>query len=235
MLDRIADLMESLRQVSSDIAHDLKTPLTRLRNKLEIAHTLVSSSPDHKAAVGAAITDTDQILQTFSALLRISQIEAGTRRAAFHEVDLSQLFETVAHDFGPAVEAENQALITYIQPELRILGDRELLTQMLANLIENASRHSPEGTQIEMTLAGAASGPVGSVSDDGPGVPAHERERIFRRFYRLERSRTTPGSGLGLSLVAAVADLHRIEISTDDNGPGLKIIMKFMGAARLGP
>lgn len=227
MLDRIADLVESLRQVSNDIAHDLRTPLTRLRHRLEAAQALTPSSADHKATIEAAIAESDEILDTFSALLRIAQIEAGTRTAGFHEVDLSGVFETVADAFGAAAEAEGKTLIANIQPELRILGDRELLTQMLANLIENAIRHTPKGSRIEMTLARTAAGLIGSVSDDGPGVPADEHERIFRRFYRLERSRTTPGSGLGLALVAAVADLHHIVLSAGDNAPGLKIVMQF--------
>jgi signal transduction histidine kinase len=228
MLDRIVDLMESLRQVSNDIAHDLRTPLARLRHKLETLRRGVPSGADQSAVVAAAIAEADAILETFAALLRIAQVEAGTRRTGFREFDVSGVFGTVADAFGAAAEAEGKVLTADIEPGLTILGDRELLTQMLANLVENAIRHTPEGSRIEMELAGTGSGLTAVVSDNGPGVPAQERERIFRRFYRLERSRTTPGSGLGLALVAAIADLHGIELTAADNAPGLKIMMKFV-------
>ena len=227
MLDHITNLMESVRQVSNDIAHDLRTPLTRLRLKLETVRALVESNPTHRIPIEAAIAETDEILDTFSALLRIAQIEAGSRRAGFCELDLSEVFENIADAFRAAAEAEDKVLIANIQPDIRILGDRELLTQMLANLIENAIRHTPKNSRIEMTLTRTPSQIIGSVADDGPGVPANEREHIFRRLYRLDRSRTTPGSGLGLALVAAVAGLHGAGLSVSDNMPGLKITMKF--------
>jgi signal transduction histidine kinase len=226
MLDHIGELMGNLRQVSNDIAHDLRTPLTRLRRKLDNVRALVASNPAQKAIDGA-IAETDEILETFSALLRISQIEAGSRRAGFREVNLTDVFETVADTFGAAAEAEGKDLIAKIEPSISILGDRELLTQMLANLIENAIRHTPHGTHIEIALVRTASGIIGSIADDGPGVPAHEREHIFQRFYRLDHGRTTPGSGLGLALVAAVASLHNVELSVSDNMPGLRVTMKF--------
>jgi signal transduction histidine kinase len=227
MLDRIAALIESLSQVSNDIAHDLRTPLTRLRNKLVAAQSLVSMSPAQKASFESMIAETDEILDTFSALLRIAQIEAGTRRAGFQSVDLSETVANVAHAFSAAAEAEGKLLISDIQPGLTIHGDRELLTQMLANLVENAVRHTPIGSRIEIMFARKATGVVGSVADSGPGVPADERKRIFRRMYRLERSRTTPGSGLGLAVVAAIANLHGIELVVGDHSPGLIITMRF--------
>jgi signal transduction histidine kinase len=230
MLDRIAGLLENLRQVSNDIAHDLKTPLTHLRNRLVAAK---SNSHDKEAAIDAAIGDTEEILETFSALLRIAQIESGTRRSGFREVDLSWLFETVAEDFRPVAEEEGKSLVPVIQPGLTTTGDKDLLVQMLANLLENAIRHTPAGTQIELSLARMASGFVASVADNGPGVPADERERIFRRFYRLEKSRTTQGSGLGLSLVAAIADLHGIAVAAWDNAPGLSVSMTLKAGVEI--
>ncbi len=227
MLDRIAELMESLRQVSADIAHDLKTPLARLRQRLETTQTQAQSVDQHNAAIEAAIAQVDEILGIFGALLRIAQIEAGTRRADFRELDLSAIFANVVDAFAPAAEDAGKRLDAMIKPAIHFLGDRELLTQMLANLVENAIRHTPVGTRIEVALGSDRERIVGTVTDNGPGVGAEERERIFQRFYRLEHSRSMPGSGLGLSLVKAVADLHGIALAVRDAEPGLQIIMRF--------
>lgn len=227
MLDRIAALIESLRQVSNDIAHDLRTPLTRLRNKLVTAQTLIPTGQDQQNPIESMIAETDDILDTFSALLRIAQIEAGTRRAGFETVDLSDIFENVAHAFDAAAEAEGKTIVSSVEPGHHYRGDHELLTQMLANLVDNAIQHTPSGSRIEIALNRDTRGLTGSVADNGPGVPAEERELIFRRFYRVERSRATPGSGLGLAVVAAIAELHEIEISANDGAPGLKILMRF--------
>ena len=227
MLDRISELMESLRHISADIAHDLKTPLARLRQRLETTQTHAQSVEENNAAIEAAIIHIDEILTTFGALLRIAQIEAGTRRAGFRELDLSTVFADVVDAFTPAAEDSGKRLAAKIKPAVRISGDRELLTQMLANLVENAIRHTPTGTHIEISLGSDRDRIVGTVTDNGPGVPADERERIFKRFYRLEHSRSTPGSGLGLSLVKAVADLHGIALEVRDAEPGLQIVMRF--------
>ncbi|MEJ2433739.1 MAG: ATP-binding protein [Pseudolabrys sp.] len=227
MLDRITELMESLRQVSTDIAHDLKTPLARLRQRLETAQKQSQSDDGHNAAIESAIGQVDEILGIFGALLRIAQIEAGTRRSGFRELDLSAVFANVIDAFAPAAEDAGKRLDAKIKPAIRFVGDRELLTQMLANLIENAIRHTPDGTRIEVSLGSDRDHIIGIVSDNGPGTPAEERERIFQRFYRLEHSRSTPGSGLGLSLVKAVADLHGIALDVRDAEPGLQIVMRF--------
>ena len=227
MLDRISELMESLRHISADIAHDLKTPLARLRQRLEATQTHVQSIEEHDATIQAAIVHIDEILTTFSALLRIAQIEAGTRRSGFRELDLSAIFTTVVDAFAPAAEDAGKRLDAKIKPGIRVAGDRELLTQMLANLIDNAIRHTPAGTHIEVSLGSDSERIIGAVSDNGPGAPPEECERIFKRFYRLEHSRSTPGSGLGLSLVKAVADLHGIAISVRDAEPGLQIVLRF--------
>jgi signal transduction histidine kinase len=227
MLDQIQDLMESLRQVSNDIAHALRTPLSRLRQKLEIAKAHVGQSPKIENAVDGAIGEADTILDTFSALLRIAQIEAGTRHAGFRQVSLSTTFETIADAYSAAAEEQGKELSTKIEPDLWCWGDRDLLTEMLANLLDNAIRHTPAGTNIEMTLARRGAELVATLADGGPGIPEEEREQVFRRFYRLERNIAQPGNGLGLSLVAAVADLHEIELSLEDNAPGLRIRMAF--------
>jgi signal transduction histidine kinase len=227
MLDRISELMESLRHISADIAHDLKTPLARLRQRLEAAQTHAQSVEERNDAIEAAIVHIDEILTTFGALLRIAQIEAGTRRAGFRELDLSAVFATVVDAFAPAAEDAGKRLDAKIKPAIRISGDRELLTQMLANLVDNAIRHTPAGTRIEVSLGSDRDRIVGTVTDNGPGAPPEESERMFQRFYRLEHSRSTPGSGLGLSLVKAVADLHGIALDVRDVGPGLQIVMRF--------
>ncbi len=227
MLDRISDLISSLRQVSADIAHDLKTPLTRLRRGLEEAQTQVHSADEYNAHIESAIVHVDEILATFSALLRIAQIEAGTRRIGFRDVDLSAIFSTVAHAFAPAAEDAGKSLRYDISPNIRFWGDFELLTQMMANIIENAVTHTPKGVHISVRLRCEDGAIIGVVSDDGFGVPSEEYERLFQRFYRLERSRSTPGNGLGLSLVKAVADLHSVRLDVRGANPGLEVYMRF--------
>ena len=227
MLDRIEGLMEALRQVTNDIAHDLRTPLGRLRQLLEEARRTAAGVSDYESAVETAMVEVDAILGTFAALLRIAQIETGTRRSGFRRIDLSDLATGVCQAFAPAAEDSGKTLQTKIATGIGIEGDRELLTQMLANLVENAIGHTASGTSIMVSLSQENSAAVLTVADTGPGVAAEERARIFQRFYRLERSRTTPGNGLGLSLVAAVADLHGIALSPEDNRPGLRVTLRF--------
>ena len=233
MLDRIGELMESLREVSANIAHDLKTPLARLRQRLEVAQT----QPDdaRKDALVAAVAQVDEILATFAALLRIAQIESGSRRAVFAPVNLSDVFIIVADAFAPAAEDAGQTLTVKIASNITILGDRELLTQMLANLIDNAVRHTSAGTAIVVGLHPDSDGIVGFVSDNGRGIPAAEHERIFQRFHRLPESESVSGSGLGLSLVKAVADIHGIVLTAEDAAPGLRIKMRFPAVGNSGP
>lgn len=227
MLDRIQLLMESLSQVSNDIAHALRTPLGRLRQKLEAASASSQANSECTRTIEAALVETDNILDTFSALLRIAQIESGTRTEGFCEVNLSELFEEISEAYSAAAEDEGKILTTNIAPSLKCLGDRDLLAEMLANLLDNAIRHTPPGAHIEVSLANRGSQFVAGVADDGPGVPEMERERVLRRFYRLEPSMSVPGNGLGLSLVAAVAELHAMQLSVGDNAPGLRMTMTF--------
>lgn len=225
MLDRIQGLMETTRQVSSDIAHDLRTPLSRLRQRLEQARDAgPSASPD---TLDVAVEEIDGILSTFSALLRIAQIESGARVSGFKAIDLSAVFSTIAEVYTAVAEDAGLALISVIDPDVTVTGDRELLTQMIANLVENAIRYSPAGSSITLRLQAQGGAPVGMVADTGPGIPAEERDKVFGRFYRLERNRTTPGNGLGLSLVSAVADLHGATVSLEDNKPGLLVRIVF--------
>jgi signal transduction histidine kinase len=226
MLDRIGALMDSLRQVTSDVAHDLRTPLNRLRQRLERS-ALKADDPAHRAEIEGALRDVDAILVTFAALLRISEVEAGARRAAFKPVDLQALARAVAEDFAPAAEDAGHRLEFQDGPPAWIEGDTELLTQMTVNLVENALRHTPQGCTVRLSTAVEPGAASLIVVDNGPGVPAAERARLFDRFYRLERSRSTPGSGLGLAMVQAVARLHRGEARLSDGAPGLKAKVLF--------
>ncbi|WP_347261339.1 HAMP domain-containing sensor histidine kinase [Rudaea sp.] len=227
MLDCIGVLMEGLRQVSTDIAHDLRTPLTRLRQRLELAQQRPPDSAALHATIAATLTDIDAILQTFGALLRIAQIESGARKASFRTVDLSELLHTVAEIYQPAIEEKSQSLHADIAAGLSVHGDRELLTQLFANLVENASRHCNEGASIELAARRTSAGVEVLVADNGPGIPADMRDKVLQRFVRLDASRTTPGNGLGLALAHAVAALHDAELELGDNAPGLRIDVRF--------
>jgi signal transduction histidine kinase len=217
--------METTRQITIDAAHDLKTPMTRLLHRLAEAEDVPADTAT--AVLRAAKADAEQIIVTFDALLRIAEIEAGARRARFDLVDLSDVLETVADAYGPEVTQAGQVLETTIVPQLSITGDRELLTQAFANLVENAIRHAGDGTMISLMAVRAHSAIEVRVSDTGPGVPEADRERILSRFVRLEESRSTPGTGLGLTLVKAIADLHDAHIDLGDNEPGLRVTIAF--------
>jgi signal transduction histidine kinase len=227
MLERIEGLMEELKQVTNDIAHDLRTPLTRLRQRLELAHRRPSSPEELRGALETSADDVDAILDTFAALLRIAQIEAHSAAAGFQALDLSEVLSEIAEIYQSVAEAEGRLLVTRVAPGLSIPGDRELLLQLLSNLIENAIRHCPTASVINLSASRNAHGVEVVVADNGPGIPQALREKVFQRFYRMERSRTTPGTGLGLSLVAAIAKLHRARIALFDNGPGLRVQLVF--------
>jgi signal transduction histidine kinase len=227
ILERVHTLMENMRQVSSDIAHDLRTPLTRLRQRLESASAPGIDAELQRTSIERSIADVDDVLATFSALLRISRIHARERQAGFAPVDLSELFASMAEVYAPVAEDTGHTVTAHVQPGLDFKGDRALLTQMLSNLIENAIHHTPAGTHIDLSLNASPDGVVGHVEDTGPGIPAGEHKRVFQRFVRLDSSRTSPGSGLGLSLVAAIAELHRIPVTLKDRGPGLSVTMRF--------
>jgi signal transduction histidine kinase len=226
MLDRIAALMESLRQVSNDIAHDLRTPLTHLRQRLEASRSGLGAA-ERSEAIAGALEDVDAILDTFAALLRIAQIESGARRAAFRTVDLAAVASHVVEAFAPSAEDAGQQIRLEMAAPCLIEGDSELLTQMIANLVENALRHGGPRARVEASVERRAGEVELIVADDGPGIPETEREHVLERFYRLERSRSTPGSGLGLALVAAVARLHAARLKMEDAAPGLRVRVMF--------
>lgn len=227
MLARIQQLMEGMRQIGSDIAHDLRTPLGRLRQMLEKTRREATTVAQYQAAVDHAVAQTDQILETFAALLRIAQIESGSRRARFMDVNLSRILETVVDTYVPVAEDSGHTLRASIPPDVHVRGDRELLVQAVANLVENALRHTPAASRIEVALEVIPDGAALIVADNGPGIPEGLMGNVTQRFYRLEASRSTPGSGLGLSLVAAVAALHHAQLQLSDNRPGLRVTLRF--------
>ena len=230
MLERIQALMESLKRVSDDIAHDLRTPLSRLRQRLESARSSVHAG-SHAVVIEQSIAEVDAILDTFTALLRIAQIESGTRRAAFARVNLSHVLTTVVETYAAVAEDRGHRMQAGIDPGTMVQGDRELILQMAANLVENAIQHMAPGGIITLQLSDEAGVPVFRVRDTGSGIPADERAKVFRRFYRLEQNRTTPGNGLGLALVKAVVELHGASIELSDDNPGLCVTVRFRRCA----
>jgi signal transduction histidine kinase len=227
MLNRIAALMESLRQVSNDIAHDMRTPLTHLRYRLESAQHNSKSMTDFSASVQDAISDCDQLLDIFSALLRIAQIEAGARRAVLAPLDMSEVLHKVADFYEPVMHDTGHLFVAGIEPKLRVKGERQLLFRLFANLLDNAIRHTAKGTAVALHAWSSGDHVWVTVGDNGTGIPPQDRERVFRRFYRREQSRTTPGTGLGLSLVSAIAELHGTKVALEDNDPGLRAKIAF--------
>lgn len=230
MLDRIETLVLSVRQVSDDVAHDLRTPLAHLKQRVEVALAAPPSVDAYRSALEGASKKIDEVLATFEALLRIGQLEAGANLSAFHVQDVSQAAASVVEAFRPSAEDSERRLVLSAGKPALVLGDRSLLTQLIANLVENALIHTPAGSTVEVRVETLGDGVRLVVEDDGPGVPVELREAIFRRFYRVERSRTTPGSGLGLSLAAAVARAHGGEIRAEDAEPGLRIVVDFPAA-----
>ncbi len=228
-LDRLSIAVESMRQVSTDIAHDLKTPLNHLRMTLEEAGVKQSRGETAGAELEAAMAEAGQIDQTFEALLRIAQIESGARKSRFSTVNLTDVLSSLVEVYGDVAEDSGQRIMSDFETGggHMVPGDRELLTQMYANLIENSIRHCPAGTIIQIRIFMSGAQVCTIIKDNGPGIADDEHKKVFRRLYRVEKSRTSPGTGLGLSLVKAIADLHGAEIRLEDAKPGLRVIVSY--------
>ena len=225
MLARIESLMDDVRRVSDNVAHDLRTPLGRLRTRLEQLRD-AGRDGESAALAEAALGEADQMLATFNALLRIARIETRQRRHAFERVDLATVGDDVADLYAPVAESRG---ITFRHSGIAapVEGDADLLFQSLANLLDNAMKYTPEGGAVTLHVTSDDESVTVVVADSGPGVPHEEREAVLRRFYRLEPARSTPGSGLGLSLVSAVVQLHEAALTLEDNAPGLVVRLRF--------
>ena len=227
MIDEIERLMDGIRHVSDNIAHDLRTPLTRLRNRLEQLQVDLEDSSPYREQVEQGIAEADQLLATFAALLRIARIEAGGHNSKFETVDLAALVSDAAELYEALAEEKRLHLTTQIDASISLDGDRDLLFQALINLLDNAIKYTPAGGAVSLELKRCGTTADIVVSDTGSGIAEAERGKVGQRFYRLESSRSTPGSGLGLSLVKAVARLHRAELLLADNAPGLKATLRL--------
>jgi signal transduction histidine kinase len=226
MLDRIEGLVADLQRVSRDIAHDLRTPLGQLRQRLEQA-AQAEDAASRNTAIDAAQDKVAEMVRTFDALLRLSEIEAGSARSRFRDFDLSALVEKVADAYRPDIEDADHQLELETASGAVVFGDPDLITQAIANLLENALRHTPPGSRIKVAVHAEKTRVRLDVQDNGPGVPMAMRERILEPYTRLDASRSTPGSGLGLSVVAAIARAHELALAVEDAQPGLRVSMVF--------
>lgn len=236
MMDEIERLVDGIRTVTDNIAHDLRTPLNRLRSRIEVA--LLGEDGNDPAELRRVLEETvveaDNLLATFSALLAIGNAESGQRLHSFEPLDPALLAADVVELYEPLAEEKGVAIVCHADPGLMLEGDRHLMFQALANLVDNAVKYTPQGGAVAVTVAAADGGIEVAVADSGPGIPAQARERVLDRFVRLDATRSTPGNGLGLSLVKAVVRLHGGTLALADNAPGLKVLLHFPKAAKAG-
>lgn len=219
----------AIRQVSSDIAHDLKTPIQRVSVYLNDLSERDGLDGPSAELLDKAKGELEGIVSVFHSLLQIAQIETGSPKAGFALVDLRDVCETICELYEPSAAGSGHRLDFEAPTEcdFKVHGDRGLLGQVLANLIENALRHTPGGTRIAVALSRSGPAVTMAVADTGPGVPEAERDLVLRRLYRMDRSRSSPGAGLGLSLVNSIVALHGAKLQLMDNGPGLRVVLTF--------
>ena len=227
MLDQIRRLMRNLEDVSVGAAHDLKTPLTRLDQRLQSILLEIHETDEIQTHVEAARENVQTLLTTFNALLRLGEIESGRLRTHFTRHSLSELVTDVAETFEPVFADQGRTLEISVVPEIDVFGDRDLIAQQVSNLLENILEHTPEKTNGWIRLQAHPAGALLQVGDQGPGVPVAEHAKVFERFYRVDKSRTKPGNGLGLSLVASIADIHGAQIALHEKHPGCVIDITF--------
>lgn len=221
MLDQIEHGMEGVRRVSDNIAHDLKTPLARLKNRVEELKYTVAGRPEEELAVDQIIHEADGLLATFNALLRIARIEYSEQRKGFNSVELNSILYDLLELYEPLIEEKGQRLNIDISQKMVISADRDMLFQAFANLLDNAIKYTPDHGVITIRSVKEGVNWYVEIADNGPGIPEEAHEKVVLRFYRLDQSRTTPGSGLGLALVFAVLKLHKLDLSFSNNKPGL--------------
>ncbi|MGY0398868.1 MAG: sensor histidine kinase [Ostreibacterium sp.] len=227
MLDKINILMKDLRQVNNNIAHDLKSPINRLRSRMEVA-LLQSRSPDeYQTILAQSIDDLDELLNTFNALLLMGNLDSKARNYQLKFINISDLLIDLGDFYGAIAEEKNHQLQLYIQDNVIVLANRNLLAQAISNLLENAIKYTPNGGLIELTLKTQQSIALIIISDNGIGIPAQDKEKVFQRFTRLEQSRNLSGNGLGMSLVQAILTIHKASIELKDNQPGLLAEIKI--------
>jgi signal transduction histidine kinase len=234
MLDRIGGLVGQLRRMTTEVAHDLRTPLTRVRQKLEHLEAAPDLPAPRRLQVAQVQADIRELLRTFDALLQLAEIEGQSPADEGAVFDLADVAQRLADAFRPDIEESGRRLVIDTAPAA-VSGDVALVTQMLANLIENALRHTPVGSTMQISVAALDEGARLTVADDGPGIPAHMREAVLAPYVRLDESRHTPGSGVGLAIVAAVAARHRTRLTLEDNGPGLRVVADFPPAKGKSP
>jgi signal transduction histidine kinase len=224
MLDQIETLLDSVRHVGDSIAHDLKTPLTRLRNRLEILAATTTPSVEE---LSVCVADSDRLLATFNALLRIARIESGAYRAAFRDIELTEIVRDVCELYQASADDKGISLALLGNSDVNMFGDRELIAQTVSNLLDNAVKYTPAGGHIEVTVGTGHDRARIVVADSGPGVPPSDASRIQQRFVRLDAARSQPGNGLGLALVRAVVDQHMGSLAVEDNAPGLRVSLEL--------
>lgn len=227
MLDRVESLNRNIKSVSVGVAHDLKTPLANIRGRLELIDRDADDPAAVKEHVDAAENHLTGLLRIFDAILRLGEVEAGQRKSAFRKVDLTELTKTLGDSYAAVFEDRDKTLITDIGRDIHVEGDQELLAQMISNLLDNGVEHARDGATVRLTLRADKTTVTLEVSDNGPGIAPHHADQVFERFYRGDASRSTPGNGLGLSLVKAISDLHdaTIELLSDTDGASFEITL----------